>query len=109
MTVIEVNENSFKSEVEESNIPVIVDFNADWCPPCQMMKPEFDALGSEYKGKLKFVSVDSDKNRTISSKFKIDAIPCLVIMSKGVEVDRIVGFMPKEALKEKIDNILSKI
>jgi thioredoxin 1 len=109
MAVEEISQDSFKADVEDSDIPVILDFNAEWCMPCQMMKPEFEALSDEYKGKLKFASINSDNNPAISQKFNVSAIPCLVVINKGKEVDRIVGFMPKEALKEKVDEVLSKI
>ncbi len=109
MPVEEVTNDSFKTDVEDSDIPVIVDFNADWCMPCQMMKPEFDALSDEYKGKLKFTTINSDNSPVITQKFQISAIPCLVIIKDGDEVGRIIGFMPKEELKVKINEVLEKI
>ena len=109
MPVEEVTQDSFKTDVENSDIPVIVDFNADWCVPCHMMKPEFDALSEEYDGKLKFASINCDNDTSILQRFSINAIPCLLIMKDGKEIGRLVGFMPREQLKLKIDKILSKI
>ena len=109
MAVEKVTDDSFKTDVEDSDIPVIVDFNADWCMPCQMMKPEFDALSDEYEGKLKFASINSDNSPATSQKFNVSAIPCLVITKEGNEIGRIVGFLPKAELKVKIDEILSKV
>jgi len=105
MSVIELNSENFKTEVEESDIPVLVDFFADWCGPCQMMKPVFEELSSDYEGKIKFAKLNTEAASDVAAKWDIRSIPCLVLIEKGAEKDRIMGFMPKEALKEKIDSI----
>jgi thioredoxin 1 len=107
--VIELEDNNFKKEVEESKIPVIIDFFADWCGPCQMMKPVFEKISKEYKGKLKFAKVNTEDNPQLAEKFEIQGIPCLIIAKKGKEVDRIVGFMSEASLKQKINDILKNI
>ena len=106
MTIIIVNEDNFKEEVEESETPVIVDFYADWCAPCKMMKPIFDETSNDYEGKLKFTKLNTEENQALALKFGIDAIPCLIVIKDGKEISRIKGLMPKEALKQKIDQIL---
>jgi len=107
--VTEVDSKNFEKEVKKSNIPVIIDFFADWCGPCQMMKPVFDDISKDYAGKLKFVKLDTEKSPELAQEFSIMGIPCLVIAKEGKEVDRITGFMQKDMLKEKIDEILEKI
>jgi len=105
--VLEITEKNFESEVVKSDIPVILDFWAEWCGPCRMMAPVFEQLSSEFKGKLKFGKVNVDENSGIAGKFSIRGIPCLVIAKKGQEVDRIVGYASKDVVKSKIEEILS--
>jgi len=108
MTIIHLNEGNFETEAMKSETPVIIDFWAEWCGPCQMMGPVFEELSGEYDGKLKFAKVNTDSDPSIAQKFSIMGIPALVIVSGGKEIDRIVGFAPKEILKQKIDAIINK-
>ena len=109
MSLTYLNSENFEEEVEKSDIPVITDFWATWCAPCLMMGPAFEELSEEYKGKLKFTKLNTDEEPMLASKFGIQGIPTLIITNKGKEVGRVVGFAPKEILKEKIDAILEKI
>lgn len=110
MAEIELNANNFESTINDE-IPVIVDFWASWCGPCQMLAPIFEELSSEYSDdKLKFAkaSTEDEGVQAFASKYGVTGIPCLIIFKGGKEVDRIVGFSPKEALKAKVDAILEK-
>lgn len=107
MTVIQLNNNNFENEVKKSEEPVIIDFYADWCGPCQMMKPVFEELSKEYEGKLKFAKLNTDENHDIAESFEISGIPCMIITREGKEIERIVGFMPAPMLKQKIDSIIA--
>ena len=109
MTVAHIKQENFKDEIVNSDMPVIMDFWASWCGPCQMMGPIFEELSKEYAGKLKFAKVNTQENQALAMKFGIRGIPSLVITKNGKEIDRIVGFAPKEVLKNKIDKVLSNI
>lgn len=106
MNLIHLTKANFEKEVKQSDLPVIIDFWASWCMPCQMMGPVFEELSKEYDGKLKFAKVNTDEEQIIASQYGIQGIPSLVIAKKGKEIDRIVGFAPKPVLKQKIDQIL---
>ena len=106
--VTHVDETHFQEFIKTHPF-VVLDFWAEWCGPCRMMGPVFEELSKDYEGKLKFAKVNTEEAPDIASQFAIQGIPCLIITKKGKEVDRIVGFAPKPALKAKIDSILKSI
>jgi thioredoxin 1 len=109
MTVKEINKNNFQEEIVKSEIPVIIDFWSPFCGPCLMMAPVFEELSPDYEGKLKFTKINTDDESELTNQFQIQGIPCLIVSKEGKEVDRIVGFAPKEVLKQKIDTILERL
>ena len=109
MSIIIVNEKDFDNEVINSDLPVIVDFWAPWCMPCKMLEPIFKELSEEYKGKVKFVKINTDDNPELAAKYYISGIPTLLIFHKGKVVDSIVGFVSKSELKNLIESNLSKL
>jgi thioredoxin 1 len=104
--MLQINKENFQEEIIKSKIPVVIDFFADWCMPCQMMAPVFESLDKEYKKKVKFAKINTEKEAELASKFDIRGIPALLIFKDGKEAGRITGFMPKEELKRKIDSFL---
>lgn len=104
--LVHLNQENFDKEVKDSDVPVLVDFWAEWCGPCRMLGPVFEELSGEYEGKLKFAKLNTEEQPEIAGSFSIMGIPSMVIMKDGKEVDRLVGFMPKEVLKQKIDSAL---
>jgi len=106
MTVIHLDEDNFEEEVRESAIPVVVDFWAPWCGPCQMMGPIFESVSADFAGKVKFAKLNVDELPEHASSFGVQGIPTLVVLKKNKEVGRIVGLLAKDALKQKIQSFL---
>lgn len=108
MAEINITDENFDEHISKDT-PIIVDFWATWCGPCQMLGPVFEELSNEYDADtLRFAKCSTEENRESPSKYGVTGIPCLIVFKSGKEVDRIVGFMPKDALKSKIDAILAK-
>jgi thioredoxin 1 len=104
--MLNVDKKNFEAEVLKSKLPVVVDFWAEWCGPCRMMGPVFDELSKEYNGKIKFVKVNVDDEEVLASNNDIRGIPALVFFKNGNEIDRIIGYNPKDVLKKKINEIV---
>jgi len=102
MKVIKVKNNNFKAEVLDSKIPVIVDFNADWCGPCKMLGPILETVAESHDD-IKFVSVNIDDEDDLAAKYDVFSIPCLVYIKDGKEVKRNVGLLSKNELEKFIE------
>ena len=99
MAVIEVNSENFEKEVINSSVPVLVDFNAQWCGPCKMLKPILDEISDE-RSDCKVVSIDVDEEMELAMQFGVSSIPCVLVFKDGKESDRSVGLIPKEKIEE---------
>ena len=104
---VHVTDATFDEEVVKSDVPVVVDFWAEWCGPCKMIAPIVEQLADEYDGKVKFAKLDVDSNPNASMRFKIRGIPTLLIFSNGSPVDTVVGAVPKATLKSRVDKALA--
>jgi len=107
--LIIVNSDSWSEKVEQSALPVFVDFYADWCGPCKMMAPIFQKLAAEFTGKCNFAKLDVDANQDISGRFAVMSIPTAILISNGKEVDRIIGFSNEGDLRNRINDMLTKV
>jgi len=96
---IKVNDANFKQEALDSNIPVLVDFWAPWCMPCNMVAPVVEEIAKEYQGKLKVCKVNVDEAPDTASRYEIMSIPTLAILKNGKMVDKILGAVPKAELE----------
>ncbi|MCX7757441.1 MAG: thioredoxin [candidate division WOR-3 bacterium] len=103
---IELNKNNFKQEVFDSPIPVLVDFWASWCGPCQLLSPIIDEVSREFEGKIKVAKVNVDDEPELAQKYGIMSIPTILFFKSGVVVDSIVGAVPKIYLVKQINKIL---
>ncbi|MBQ2280485.1 MAG: thioredoxin [Ruminococcus sp.] len=99
MAVLEVTGARFEKEVLQSDRPVLADFYADWCGPCKMLRPILEEI-SDDRQDVKVVSINIDEEDELAEQFDVSAIPCVVLIKDGMEVDRSVGLKPREALEE---------
>ncbi|HIK57092.1 MAG TPA: thioredoxin [Synechococcales cyanobacterium M55_K2018_004] len=101
-----VTDSTFKQEVLESELPVLVDFWAPWCGPCRMVAPVVDEIAEQYAGQVKVVKVNTDENPSVASQYGIRSIPTLMIFKGGQRVDMVVGAVPKSTLSNTLEKHL---
>ncbi len=104
--ILEVSDESFESEIINSEIPSMVDFWAEWCGPCKKVGPVVEELAGEYEGKIKIAKMDVDHNRQTPAKFGIRNIPTLILFKGGEVVNTIVGAQPKSSIEEELKKLL---
>ena len=103
-----VSDQDFEQRVLGSTLPVIVDFTADWCPPCRALAPLYAQLSSTYQGKLSFAKMDTDENVLVPARLGIQGIPTLVLFAGGKPVGRVVGPHPSR-LQQSIERLLAEV
>jgi thioredoxin 2 len=104
-----VTDATFSAEVERSPLPVLVDAWAPWCGPCRMVGPAVDALAGELAGRVRVTKLNVDENPATANRFDIRSIPTLLVMVRGREVDRIVGALPKDAIRARLEQALERV
>ena len=103
---IAVTDSTFDQIVLKGENPVLVDFWATWCKPCQMVAPILEELTQEYSGKLTIAKLDVDQNQQTAQRYRVMSIPTMIIFKQGKPVANIVGFKPKDQLKKQLDAAL---
>ena len=98
---------SFDELIQQSEIPVVVDFWADWCGPCKLVSPALEKLAQEFKGKLMVIKINVDKKPQISAQYQVQSIPTIMMFHKGNQKMRLVGALPYEAIKQEVMKNLS--
>ncbi|MFW6014493.1 MAG: thioredoxin [Nanoarchaeota archaeon] len=106
MSVTEITQENFEREVSNSDIPVLIDFWAVWCPPCKMLAPVFEQVSQEFEDKVKFAKVNIDEQQNLANNFSVTSIPTLVLVKEGEEIGRMQGHMSTKQLKEKLEQLL---
>ena len=101
--VKEFSDSNFEAEVLKSDVPVLVDFWAEWCMPCKMLTPTIEKLADAYAGKVKVGKIDTDSNRDVSIKYGISAIPTVILFKNGQVAQKFVGLRQERDFKEAID------
>ena len=104
--VIAVTDTSFEDEVLKSEIPVLLDFWAEWCGPCKVLGPVIDEVSKEYEGKIKFAKLNIDENPSHTQEYGIRGIPTLILFKNGNKQDTSVGILSKTELSSFIDKNL---
>ena len=103
----EITDSEFEQEVLEADLPVLVDFWAEWCGPYHQIAPILETLAEEYDGKIKFVKVDTEENFETPSSYGILSLPTLLVFKEGQQIERITGARPKADLMRFLNKALA--
>ncbi len=102
----EITEVDFAANVEQAANPVLVDFSAEWCPPCKMLAPVIERIALEFQGKLDVYGVNTDESPQLSQRFNISGVPTMIFFRDGKEIKKLVGFRDYDTLKREIESVL---
>ncbi len=101
-----VTEENFESAVLESTLPVLVDFWAEWCPPCRMLSPVLDSLAESLEGRLDIVKINSDEEGALAIRFGVMSIPTLILFKNGKQEAKMIGFRSEDDILDEIEKLL---
>ena len=104
--MLHITDQNFEQEVLKSEIPVIVDFFAEWCTPCKMMAPIFEEIGAKYDGKVKFLKLNVEEARETAMKYGVMSIPTLIVFKSGDAIETMVGLQDASSLETKAKSLI---
>jgi thioredoxin 1 len=99
----EVTDATFEADVVRSSVPVLVEFGADWCPPCRQLEPILVEIAREWEGRLRLATLDIDANSQTTMRFGVMGVPTTILFHQGAELDRWTGFQPKRKIVERLE------
>ncbi len=102
----QITDATFKAEVLDSKIPVLIDFWAEWCGPCKSLGPTLEEVAAEFAGKVKIVKMNVDENSDVPSQFNVRSIPTLILFKGGLQIEQAMGNMPKASVVNLINKAL---
>ena len=106
MEIVQTTDSNFENEVILSEVPVLVDFWAEWCGPCKMLSPTIDAVAEKYNGKVKVGKVNVDKNPSIAQKYSVRSIPNILVFKNGNIEQQLVGNVPEAEIANVLDKLV---
>ena len=104
---VNLTEATFDEEVLKSDIPVLIDFWAEWCAPCKMLGPTIEEIAAEYQGRAKVAKINVDQNPGLAQRYGIRSIPAIILFSNGEVADQLIGVQSKETIGAMIDKSLA--
>ncbi len=105
MKPIQLTDTTFEDLIKFNTTPILIDFGADWCPPCRAMEPALESLAKEFQGIATIATVDVDANPIVAAHFSVRNLPTFILFKNGVAIERIVGAVPKHVLHKKLERI----
>ena len=104
--ILDLSQTTFNAELARSTLPLLIDFTANWCPPCRLLVPHLSAIAESYAGRLRVAQVNSDDNPLLTERFGVMSVPTLLLLKNGVVVGQIVGAVPRARIEELIQRAL---
>ena len=105
--IVAVGDTNFENEVLKSNVPVLVDFWAEWCGPCRMLAPTIEAIAQDYNGKVRVAKVNVDENMETSMKYGVQSIPTLLLFKNGKVAGQLIGNLPRNNIERLLEKALT--
>lgn len=105
--VLPVNQQNFQAEVLQSELPVVVDFYATWCPPCRMLTPILERLATEFDGQIRFVKINSDEEPQLAGHYNVTGLPTIVLFDRGNHVAQFAGLPQEDAFRGQLKQWLA--